>query len=73
MGDVLLRLNRAELDACRSALKLINDKAFELSYLKRGHQHLWNELAEKHGLVGKKIEIDYETGLVMETDEVAHG
>jgi hypothetical protein len=54
-------------------LQVIREKTTELGLIKRGHQHLWNDIATKYDLVGKKIEIDYETGLVMEklaTDEV---
>ena len=81
MGKFLVKLSPAELQACRAALKVINEKTQELGLVKRGHQHLWNDLAEKYSFVGKKIEIDYETGLVMEkegfhdreSDEVSDG
>ena len=66
MGEFLVKLEPAELQACRVALKVISEKTQELGLIKRGHQHLWNDLAEKYHIVGKKIEIDYETGLVME-------
>ena len=69
MGEFLVKLQPAELQACRAALNVINQKTQELGLIKRGHQHLWNDLAEKYDMVGKKIEIDYETGLVMEKEE----
>jgi hypothetical protein len=70
MGEILARLTPDQLKACQLSLKLIDDKAMELGLVKRGHQHLWNELATRHGVVGKKIEIDYTTGLIMERAEV---
>jgi hypothetical protein len=70
MGEILARLTSDQLTACQLSLKLIDDKAMELGVLKRGYQHLWNELATRHGVAGKKIEIDYTTGLIMERAEV---
>ena len=69
MGEFLVKLQPVELQACRNSLKIIRDKAEDFGLLKRGHQHLWNDLADKYNIVGKKIEIDYETGLVMERSE----
>ena len=73
MGEFLVKLMPEELQACRSALNMINDKKLELGLIKRGHQHLFNDLAHKYNMVGKKIELDYETGLVIDktlADEV---
>jgi hypothetical protein len=66
MGEFLLKLMPEELQACRVALTVIKEKTTELGLIKRGHQHLWNDIAEKYGIVGKKIEVDYDTGLVIE-------
>lgn len=66
MGDILARLKPDELKACQLAVKLIEDKILELGVLKRGHKHLCNELMMRHGVAGRIIEMDYETGLIME-------
>ncbi len=73
MGEFLVKLMPEELQDCNRALQSIRQKTLELGLIKRGHQHLWNEIAEKYNLVGKKIEVDYETGLVMERTEVSDG
>ncbi len=69
MGEFLVKLMPEELQGCRAALSMINGKTLELGLMKRGHQHLWNDIARKYDLVGKKIEINYETGLVTEKTE----
>ncbi len=66
MGEFLVKLMPEELQGCRAGLNTINQKTLELGLLKRGHQHFWNDIAKKYDLVGKKIEINYETGLVIE-------
>jgi hypothetical protein len=73
MGEFLVKLLPAELQGCRAALSIIKEKTLELGLIKRGHQHLWNDLAVKYDIVGKKIEIDYDTGLVMTAKEESHG
>ncbi len=69
MGEILARLSPDQLMACQMSLKLIDDKTFELGLIKRGHQHLWNNLAAQYGVKDKKIELDYTTGLIMERPE----
>jgi hypothetical protein len=66
MGDILARLSPGQLKACQLSLKLIDDKILELGLIKRGHKHLWNELAAQYGIADKKLELDYTTGLIME-------
>ena len=73
MGEFLVKLMPEELQDCRAALTIIKRKTLELGLIKRGHQHLWNSIAQKYEIMGKKIEIDYETGLVMERTEVSDG
>jgi hypothetical protein len=66
MGEFLVQLMPEELQGCRVAVDIIKEKTLELGLLKRGHQHLWNDIAKKYDLVGKKIEVNYETGSVTE-------
>lgn len=70
MGDkILLKLTPGELMACQLSLKLIEQRTFELGLIKRGHQHLWNELAKRYGIADKKLRLDYETGIILEMPE----
>ncbi len=66
MGEQTIAvLSSDQLLACTLSLDLINSKTLELAMLKRGHQHLWNELARKYGVDKKtKIQIDYKTGVI---------
>jgi hypothetical protein len=64
MGDDLIKLTRDELGACKAAWELIQRMTFELGMFKRGHQHLWNDIGAKYAVTGKRMELDYETGLL---------
>ncbi len=73
MGEqTVVVISPDELAACNKALDLINTKTLELGLLKRGHKHLWNELARKYG-VDKKAQIilDYKTGVMTAEDPAA--
>jgi hypothetical protein len=65
MGADFIKLTHDELLACKAAWDLIEKMTFELGMLKRGHQHLWNDIGVKYELTGKRMELDYETGLLM--------
>ena len=69
MGEFLVKLHPDDLKACQMSLQAMDTRALELGLIKRGYQHLWNEFSQKYGLVGKKIDFDYATGLVMEKTE----
>ena len=68
MEETIKKLKPEELKACQMALELINKSAFELSMVKRAHQHLWNEIGQAHGLQpNDKIILDYQSGYVTVT------
>jgi hypothetical protein len=73
MGDIVGRLTPEQVMACRMSVEMINRLAFELGIAKRGHQHLWNELAIQYGFTGKKIQCDYETGTITTQEIITNG
>ena len=73
MGEVVGKLTADQLMACRMGLDLISRLSFDLGMAKRGHQHLWNELADQYGFAGKKIQLDYETGAITTQETVIDG
>lgn len=74
MGEIIKKLHPDELKACQMSLELINKLAFELGIVKRGHQHLWNELGEKHGFhPDEKLVVDYQSGYITLNQEANDG
>jgi len=70
MGEKTIAvLSPDQLLACNMSLNLINDKAFELGLVRRGHQHLLNEMARIYGVDKKvKMTFDYKTGVITAED-----
>ncbi len=70
MGEKTIAvLSSDQLLACNMSLDPMNTKTLELGMLKRGHQHLWNELARMYVVDKKaKITLDYKTGVITAED-----
>ena len=54
-------LPELELAALRAAMQETEQAQVRLGLIKRGYQHLWNEIAHKYGVSGR-MSINYKTG-----------
>jgi hypothetical protein len=72
MGDIVGVIPPEHLAALKESMALMNRLSLELGLVKRGHQHLWNEIGKQYQVEGK-IEVNYDTGVIRKIQEESHG